>query len=317
MYTTEIGKDVSKAKQWLELGELVAVPTETVYGLAANALDVKAVAKIYEAKNRPQFNPLIIHVADIDQLKIYVEQLPAECIQLMQKFSPGPLTCLLKKNKRIPDITTAGSDYVAVRIPDHPLTLELLFQLSFPLAAPSANPSGYVSPVTAQHVYEGLHDKIPYILDGGNAAVGLESTIVGFKDGEVIVHRLGGLAVEEIENVLGKPVKISITHDAPETPGQLKSHYATIKKLLIGDIQQMMTQYGHLNFGVISFQHSYITEHPQIVLSSKGDMAEAASKLFSAMREMDEKHIEIILAELVPDIGIGKAINDRLKRAAY
>ncbi len=317
MYSTEIGKDLLKAKQLLEQGELVAIPTETVYGLAANALDVHAVAKIYEAKNRPQFNPLIIHVADIEKLKTYVEEIPSDCIKLINAFSPGPLTYLLKKKAIIPDITTAGSEYVAVRIPQHPLTLKLLAQLSFPLAAPSANPSGYVSPVTAQHVFEGLHGKIPYILDGGNAIVGLESTIVGFKDGDVVVHRLGGLPIEELEGVLGKSVRISITHDAPETPGQLKSHYATRKKMIVGDMQEMIKEYGHLNVGIISFQQQYDVSHPHMILSTKGDMAEAASRLFSAMREMDEKNVDVILAELVPDVGIGKAINDRLMRASH
>ena len=317
MYSTEIGKDLLKAKQLLKQGELVAIPTETVYGLAANALDVHAVAKIYEAKNRPQFNPLIIHVADIEKLKTYVEEIPSDCIKLINAFSPGPLTYLLKKKSIIPDITTAGSEYVAVRIPQHPLTLELLAQLSFPLAAPSANPSGYVSPVTAQHVFEGLHGKIPYILDGGNAIVGLESTIVGFKDGDVLVHRLGGLPIEELEGVLGKSVRISITHDAPETPGQLKSHYATRKKMIVGDMQEMIKEYGHLNVGIISFQQQYDVSHPHMILSTKGDMAEAASRLFSAMREMDEKNVDVILAELVPNVGIGKAINDRLMRASH
>lgn len=317
MYSTEIGKDLLKARQLLEQGELVSIPTETVYGLAANALDVHAVVKIYEAKNRPQFNPLIIHVVDIEQLKSCVEEIPSDCIKLIQAFSPGPLTYLLKKKSIIPDITTAGSKYVAVRIPQHPLTLALLAQLNFPLAAPSANPSGYVSPVTAQHVLDGLHGKIPYILDGGNATVGLESTIVGFKDGEVVVHRLGGLSIEAIEYVLGKSVKLSITHDAPDTPGQLKSHYSTQKKLIVGDVEQLLKQYGDNKIGIISFQRSYNTNHPQIILSSKGDMAEAASRLFSVMREMDEMNIETILAELVPNEGIGKAINDRLMRASH
>ncbi len=317
MYSTEIGKDLLKAKQLLEQGELVAIPTETVYGLAANALDVHAVAKIYEVKNRPQFNPLIIHVADIEKLKDCVEEIPSDCIKLINAFSPGPLTYLLKKKAIIPDITTAGSEYVAVRIPQHPLTLKLLAQLSFPLAAPSANPSGYVGPLNAQHVFEGRHVKNPHILDGGNAIVGLESTIVGFKDGDVVVHRLGGLPIEELEGVLGKSVRISITHDAPETPGQLKSHYATRKKMIVGDMQEMIKEYGHLNVGIISFQQQYDVSHPHMILSTKGEMAEAASRLFSAMREMDEKNVDVILAELVPDVGIGKAINDRLMRASH
>ena len=317
MYHTEIGKDIIKAKLLLEKGELVAIPTETVYGLAANALDPLAVAKIYEAKNRPQFNPLIIHVADIDQLRKYVGAIPDDCIQLMQAFSPGPITFLLDKTDLIPDITTAGSSKVAVRIPNHPLTLQLLSSLLFPLAAPSANPSGYVSPVRADHVAQGLLGKIPYILDGGKSTVGLESTIVGFQDGDTLVHRLGGIAVEEIEKVLGKAVKISITHDAPKTPGQLKSHYAPRKKLIVGDIEKLITDFGDKKLGIISFQHKYPYTIPQIILSEKGNLAEAASRLFSAMREMDNFDIDLILSEWVPEEGVGRAINDRLRKASH
>lgn len=317
MYQTEIGKDIIKAKQLLEKGELVAIPTETVYGLAGNALNTDAVSKIYQAKNRPQFNPLIIHVASIESLKKYVEEIPDDCQKLMQAFSPGPITYLLKKSNVVPDLTTAGSKYVAVRIPNNPLSLELLSLLSFPLAAPSANPSGYVSPINALHVFAGLQGRIPYILDGGDAAVGLESTIVGFSENETLVHRLGGTAVEDIERVLGKPVRISIAHDTPETPGQLKSHYATHKKLIMGDIEKMMAEFDDLKIGIISFQKQYTNNYPNIVLSPSGNLVEAASKLFSAMREMDEKDVDIILTEQVPDIEIGKAINDRLRRAAY
>ena len=150
------------------------MPTETVYGLAANAMDENAVLRIYHAKNRPQFNPLIVHVASFEKLKGYAEEIPDACIKLAAAFSPGPLTFLLKKKQTVPDLITAGSKKVAIRIPNHPLLAELLNQLDFPLAAPSANLSGFVSPVTAEHVYEGLNGKIPYILDGGECKVGLE-----------------------------------------------------------------------------------------------------------------------------------------------
>ena len=317
MYQTEIGKDYIKAGKLLDKGELVAIPTETVYGLAGNALDAAAVAKIYDAKNRPQFNPLIVHVADVDQLKKYVVELTDDCSKLLKAFSPGPLTYLLEKNDLIPDITTAGSKKVAIRIPNHPLTLKLLSSLDFPLAAPSANPSGYVSPVSAQHVYDGLNGKIPYILDGGESTVGIESTIVGFDNGETIVHRLGGISLEQIEEVLGKAVKISITHDAPQTPGQLRSHYSTQTPLIIGDISELINQYTGKRIGILSFSNNYEGGFYQIVLSKKGELVEAASRLFSAMREMDQQDVDIILSEYVPEVGVGRAINDRLKRASH
>jgi L-threonylcarbamoyladenylate synthase len=179
---TEIGRDVHKAIDFLKAGEVVAVPTETVYGLAGNALNEKAIIRIFEAKQRPRFNPLIVHVAAFDQVINYVHDIPADCIKLAEKFCPGPISFLLNKKDIIPDLVTAGSPKVAIRIPAHPVTREILRQTGFPLAAPSANPFGYVSPVSAEHVYAGLHDVIPYILDGGPCQVGLESTIVGFDE---------------------------------------------------------------------------------------------------------------------------------------
>lgn len=317
MYQTEIGKEILKAKSLLEKGEVVAIPTETVYGLAANALDVHAVAKIYEVKNRPQFNPLIVHVANKEQLMHFVHEVPEDFLKLMDAFSPGALTYLLNKSDLIPDITTAGSNKVAVRIPDHPIALGLLSSLSFPLAAPSANLSGYVSPVSAQHVFEGLSGKIPYILDGEISKVGIESTIVGIEQGQTVIHRLGGISKDDLEKVLGKSIAVSITHDTPETPGQLKSHYATKKPLVIGDINKLMIEYIGKKIGILSFKNSFTSEAAQVVLSTRGDVAEAASKLFSAMRYLDQQDIDMILAEYVPETGVGMAVNDRLRRAAH
>ncbi|MFM1969463.1 MAG: hypothetical protein RL152_840, partial [Bacteroidota bacterium] len=257
MFTTEIGSDINKAKLLLEQGELVAIPTETVYGLAGNGLSPAAIGKIYAAKNRPQFNPLILHVADLDQLGKWVQAVPNACRDLINKLSPGPITYLLPKSDSVPDIVTAGSHRVAIRIPAHDLTLSLLSQLDFPLAAPSANPSGYVSPVTSQHVYEGLSGIIPYILEGGAAKVGLESTIVGFEEGKIVVHRLGGIAAEEIEALTGEEVELRLAHAAPTAPGQLKSHYATKKPLLLGDIKQLYLENTGKKIGVLSFQTNY------------------------------------------------------------
>ena len=319
MHRTNIGTDLQVAKNFLEAGELVAIPTETVYGLAANALDEKAVLKIYAAKNRPQFNPLILHVANLDQLQKLVLEIPEPCKKLMNEFSPGPITFLLSKSHLVPDLVTAGSTFVAIRIPNHPLTLELLSLLDFPLAAPSANPSGYVSPVSAEHVLDGLNQKLPYILDGGICQIGLESTIVGFQGDKVIVHRLGGISADQINEITGNQVEIALSHASPTAPGQLKSHYATTKPLYLGDVETNINQNLGKKIGVISFYKSYNQLNPAVenILSKERDINEAAAALFSAMRNMDSANVDVIIAERFPNEGIGMAINDRLERAAF
>src|SRR5471030_2993623 len=225
MVQTIIGKDIAKARALLERGLLVAIPTETVYGLAANALDADAVLQIFEVKNRPHFDPLIMHGASADALRAYVTLFPDWASTLADKFWPGPLTLVLPKKDSIPDIVTSGMPTVAIRVPKHPLTYELLSQLDWALAAPSANPFGYVSPTTPQHVMDQLGGKIPYILDGGDCTVGIESTIVAEQDGKICILRLGGLSVEEIESAIGT-VSI-ITNETAHTQGSMKSHYAT------------------------------------------------------------------------------------------
>ncbi|MES2733756.1 MAG: L-threonylcarbamoyladenylate synthase, partial [Bacteroidota bacterium] len=188
--TARIGTNISHAIDLLQQGEVVAIPTETVYGLAGNALNTKAVARIFSVKNRPTFDPLIIHTNSLEKVLQFVDEMPAQAKTLAQACWPGPLTLLLPRKDSIPDLVTSGLDTVAVRIPNHSLTLSLLEALEFPLAAPSANPFGYISPTTAEHVYNQLGKKIPYILDGGPCLVGIESTIVGFEDGEPTIYRL-------------------------------------------------------------------------------------------------------------------------------
>jgi L-threonylcarbamoyladenylate synthase len=319
------GTDLNAAIHFLKQGELVAIPTETVYGLAANAFNSAAVTKIYQAKNRPQFNPLIIHTDSIEKLKSWGLILPEKLLQLAAKFSPGPLTYVIKKSNRIPDIVTAGTDAVAVRIPNHPLTLELLSKLDFPLAAPSANPSGYVSPTNAEHVQEQLGDKIPYILDGGNCTVGVESTIISFIDEVPTILRFGGLSLEAIESVIGKVDTVfssQITDDSsqpkPIAPGMLSRHYATTHQLIFGDLEKNISSYNPKKIGIISFHKKYdaVLDEHQFVLSKNRNLDEAAQKLFSAMREIDKLNIDVILAEEFPNEGLGRAINDRLKRAS-
>lgn len=313
-FTTIIGKNINEAKSFLQNGETVAIPTETVYGLAANALNEEAVLKIFEVKNRPHFDPLIVHVAHKVQIPNYVSAIPEQAQKLMDVFMPGPITLLLKKKANIPDLVTSGLDMVAIRVPQHPLALALLSKLDFPLAAPSANPFGYISPTTAQHVYDQLHGKIPYILDGGSTNVGVESTIVGFDDEHVMVYRLGGLAIDEIEKIVGPVLLNNMESSNPLAPGLLKSHYAPKKKLFFNPF----TRPNFENISVIAFD-KFVDDYPkekQVLLSKKGDLHEAARNLFSVMRQLDNSDAEIIIAVKFPEHGLGLAINDRLKRAS-
>lgn len=313
-----IGTDIRKAKEILERGNLVAIPTETVYGLAGNALNTEAVLKIFKVKNRPHFDPLIVHVANLTQAQNLVEDIPAKALELTKKFWPGPLTLLLKRKTVIPDLVTSGLETVGIRCPNHPLTLSLLESLDFPLAAPSANPFGYISPTKAAHVNEQLGDQIEYILDGGDSNIGIESTILGFENGEPVVYRLGGLKLDALESVLGKiRIQLNISSN-PLAPGQLKSHYAPRKKLVIGNISELKKQFHTALIGVLSFKDLYadIPAENQLILSSTGSMEEAAKNLFSHLRELDKMNIDLIIAERVPETGLGKAINDRLTRAA-
>lgn len=313
---TFTGSDITIAADFLRKDELVAIPTETVYGLAGNALHETAVVKIYEAKNRPRFNPLILHIADVEDIATYAVIDPVSR-KLAEAFMPGPFTLLLPKKDIVPELVTAGSDKVAIRIPDHTLTRTLIRTLGFPLAAPSANPFGYVSPTSAAHVLQGLGGKISYILDGGNCQVGVESSIAEVNGTEVILHRAGGVTAEMINAITGLPVVTRAHTAAPATPGQLKSHYATHIPLYKGDVAALMQQFHGQKMAIISFTNSYpVTEGSSLfVLSPSGDIVEAARKLFATMRKIDTMDVEVILAEDFPDTGIGRAINDRLNRA--
>lgn len=311
----EISAHIDPAVKFLKANDLVAIPTETVYGLSGNALNETSISKIFEVKRRPKFDPLIAHIGGIGALDNLVEEVPEKARQLAEKFWPGPLTLLLPKKDNVPDLLTSGSDRVAIRMPNHPLTLELLHQLNFPLAAPSANPFGYVSPTTAQHVADQLGQDIPYILNGGPCTIGLESSIVGFEGDEVVVYRLGGLPLEAITEVVG-PVRVNLNKSSnPQAPGMLKSHYAPGKQVLLGELETLIKAHEDQRIGIISFDKNY-GNFPQVILSVKGDMQEAAANLFKALRQLDSEEIDMILAEKVPDIGLGKAINDRLERAA-
>lgn len=313
----EIGKNIELVKNILLTDEVAGIPTETVYGLAGNALSEKAILKIYAIKKRPKFDPLIAHTDSLEKVRNLIKNIPPKALQLADTFWPGPLTLLLDKTDKVPDLLTSGHPRVAVRIPSHPLTRQLLALLDFPLAAPSANPFGYVSPTSALHVARQLGDKIEYILDGGDCTIGLESTIVGFSRDEPVVHRLGGITLESLTEIVGSVTVQINTSSNPSAPGMLMSHYSPGRKLILGDIRRNLESRDRASTGVISFSTEYnIPQENQFILSESGDLTEAARNIFPALRSMDSPHIKEVLAELVPDEGLGRAINDRLKRAS-
>ncbi len=314
----QLGTDLQKAKKLLEAGDVVGIPTETVYGLAGNALNADAVVRIFSVKNRPSFDPLIVHTDSLEKVETFVQPIPEPARRLAEAFWPGPLTLVLPRRPPVPDLVTAGLDTVGVRVPNHPLTLGLLRQLDFPLAAPSANPFGYISPTTAQHVADQLGDQIPYVLDGGPCRIGLESTIVGFEDGKPIVYRLGGLALEQLEAVVG-PVSVrSHSTSNPNAPGMLSSHYSPRRPFRLMSVEEALKMVPAERLGALAFREtSPLAPMPQQrVLSPTGEISEAAKNLFAALRALDGLDVDLIVGELLPETGLGRAVNDRLRRAA-
>ncbi|NNF35476.1 MAG: threonylcarbamoyl-AMP synthase [Saprospiraceae bacterium] len=315
---TIISKDIEVATQILERGDIIAIPTETVYGLAGNIFDDGAIRKIFALKQRPLFNPLIVHIPSINNLNDIVEDVPIKANKLADAFWPGPLTLILKKKSAVPDLVTAGKPTVAVRIPNHPLTLQLLENLNFPLAAPSANPFGSISPTTPSHVFGYFSGKLPMVLDGGNCERGIESTIIGFENDEPIVYRLGSIALEEIEVVVG-PVKVRNKKEStPTAPGMLSRHYApNTPTHLVEDVSDFIAHMVGEKIGVVLFKEKIKEGHHihQIVLSDAGNLEEATSRLYAALHYLDGMDLDLIVAEKFPDEGLGKSINDRLERA--
>lgn len=314
-----ISKDIKGAVEWLNKNEVVAIPTETVYGLAANIYNLIAVKKIYTVKSRPFNNPLIVHVADTTQAISLVELFPDAAVRLAKKFWPGPLTMVLSKRKAVPDLVTGGHDTVAIRVPDHPLTLALLRETGYPLAAPSANPFNYISPVTAEQVDEMLGDKIPYILDGGRCGKGIESTIIGFEENRVKLLREGAISSEEIEETIGESLLSNLKKDVAH-PGMFKKHYSPRTPVLLTDnINETIEQNQGKKIALLVFSQkcSLINTDQQVVLSPSGNLDEAAWNLYDTLHRLDASSYDIIIAERIPDFGIGRAINDRLNKAAH
>ncbi len=313
-----IGRDVQRAADLLRNGQVIGIPTETVYGLAGNALDPVAVSQIFAVKNRPTFDPLIIHTSSLDRIDQYVTEFPPLLRQLAESYMPGPLTLLLPRKPIIPDLVTAGLPRVAIRLPNHPVTRNLLELLDFPLAAPSANPFGYISPTTARHVARQLGDRIPYILDGGPCTVGVESTIVGMEQGKPTVFRQGGLAIEEMEKLIGPLDQREHSSSNPAAPGMLGSHYAPRVPVVLDTPEDLLKQFTADRIGLLRFRKTAadIPEKNQVILSPTGDLAEAARRLFAGLRHLDSLSVDTIGVELVPNRELGRAINDRLQRAA-
>ncbi len=299
------------AASLLRDGETVAFPTETVYGLGADATQGRAVAKIFEAKGRPRFNPLIVHVAD-RAAAARLADLPSEAALLAETFWPGPLTLVLPRRPDCPltDLVSGGLATVALRIPAHPVARDLLQAFGGPIAAPSANISGRVSPTMAGHVLDGLRGRIAAVIDGGPCPVGLESTIIGFDNNRPVLLRPGGIPLETLREVAPD---MSLNRSADITaPGQLTSHYAPTARLRLNapapDPDELLLAFGPLGDG------------PGLTLSATADLQEAASNLFACLHEIDrmarERDMRKIAVQPIPDTGLGLAINDRLKRAA-
>jgi L-threonylcarbamoyladenylate synthase len=316
---TIISNNIDRAAEILQQGDLVAIPTETVYGLAGNIYNESAIRKIFEVKQRPLFNPLIVHLHSVEQVSEIASHIPEKAMQLAEAFWPGSLTLVLSKKDIIPDLITAGKDTVAMRIPNHPVTQELLRKLPFPLAAPSANPFNRISPTSAKHVESYFKDSIRMVLDGGECKKGLESTIIGFEGDEPVLYRLGSISKEEIEEIVGKVQVKNKKESAPSAPGMLEKHYAPrTKTILVDSVDDINISTEGKRVGLLSLtkvDNSEIYNHVEI-LSENGDMAEAAANLYKALHKLDSHDLDIIIAVRMPDKGLGRSINDRLERAA-
>ncbi len=313
-----VTKDINKAKVALTKNELIAIPTETVYGLAGNAFNEIAIKKIFELKNRPFYNPLIVHIKSAAYLDNIACDIPDIATKLAEVFWPGPLTLVLKKQKHVSDLITAGKKTVAVRVPNHPLTLALLNTLDFPLAAPSANPFGSISPTNTNHVLNYFGESLDVILEGGECEKGLESTIIGFEDNLTILYRHGSIPLEEIEVYTGKLGIITDNDQSPNSPGMLSRHYApTTDTYLTNNVPELIKYFEKKNIGLLVFKKKIVNNKilHQEILSESGDYNEAARNLYAAMHRLDENKLDVILVERLPNIGLGKTINDKLNRA--
>lgn len=309
-------ENIELAVKKLKGGEIVAFPTETVYGLGADGMNEIAVSKIFEAKQRPSFNPLILHVSSLEMLS-KVASFTSDKIKLLtDKFWPGPLTLVLKKKDIVPYIVTSGLETVAVRMPNNKVALDLINNFGKPIAAPSANSFSQLSPTEAEHVEKQLGDKVDIILDGGKCNVGVESTIIEVTETSQLLLRPGGIAREEIEELIEPLSDPEKTEQTPNSPGQLKIHYAPIIPIQFYD-EENLKKYSNLKIGGIFFSEAkqsdkFVTTR---VLSKKKELHEAASNLFSHLHDLETQDLDLILVEEIEQKGLGIAIMDRLTKA--
>ena len=317
---TATDENIRKAASIIRKGGIVAFPTETVYGLGADALNEKAVARIFEAKERPLFDPLIVHIGSREQLKLLTDEINDVHRRLMDAFWPGPLTIVFKKSPAVPYITTGGLDTVAVRMPSHPVALKLIRYSEKPIAAPSANRFGYPSPTRAEHVYRQLGDRVDMILDAGKTPHGIESTIVYVEGNAIYLLRAGATPPEEIEKVTGLKV---IRKSKKMAPGQLPYHYSPTTPVLliesIEEVEELLKKFDRI--ALITFRKEEIPEEwkEKVIhdwLSQEGDLREAASNLFDKMHQYDEMNLDAMVFQKAPDEGLGIAINERLEKAS-
>ena len=310
--------EIKKAASLLQQGDVVAIPTETVYGLAANAFDDNAVAQIFKIKNRPLFNPLIVHIKSIDYLNSIAVNIPPIAYELAKQFWPGALTLVLEKKSNISDVVTSGKNTVGIRVPSHPIALTLLQGLDFPLAAPSANPFGYISPTTSEHVRKQLGDKISYILEGGQCEKGIESTIVGFENNRPILYRVGAISKEDIEKCIGVLETKNTASASPQAPGMLNKHYSPKTKFIVSDnICKSIEDNKNCNSGflLLKNENQFLPPNKYIELALDKNLEKAAKNLYAAMHQLDAMNFDVIYAEKLPEKELGITINDRLYRA--
>jgi len=311
---------IEEAGRALREGLLVAFPTETVYGLGAHALSPEAVARIYAAKGRPPDNPIIVHIGRPEEVAVVAREVPPPARALMARFWPGPLTLVLPRSPRVPDVTTAGLDTVAVRMPSHPVALALIRAAGVPVAAPSANRSGSPSPTRAQHVLDDLGPQVDVVVDGGPCPVGVESTVLDVTGEEPVILRPGGVTREELEEALGRPVRLGRGQELARSPGTRHRHYAPKAQVVVVDREEMAATVRRLaregrRVGVIATGPLDVPAGTPLRLMSRG-LRQYARDLFHALRELDALGCEVIVAEAVPERGLGLAIMDRLRRAA-
>lgn len=320
---------IKQAAELLRQGEVIAFPTETVYGLGGNALSTSAVEKIFKAKGRPSDNPLIVHIAEVSQLSDLVSNVSLQAKDLIREFWPGPLTLVFQaKENVVTDKVTAGLSTIAIRMPNHPIALALIREAAIPIAAPSANTSGKPSPTSAKHVWDDLNGKISGIMDGGSTGVGLESTVVDCTEPIPVILRPGGITREQLEVVVGEmkvDPSVQVQHEAPKSPGMKYIHYAPEAPLIMVEGSKLFLQKlvdkdraNQKRVGVLTTEESQMYYRADVVLSCgmREDLNSVANQLYKTLRQFDEVEVDIIYSETFPNIGVGDAIMNRLEKAA-